>query len=39
MLRKVIDKSPGLMLEKDGSNENVLTYVDLQRGGREKAVV
>ena len=33
MLCKVIDKPPGLMLEKDESNEDVLSYVELQRGG------
>lgn len=35
----VIDKTPGLMPEKDENNEDVLTYVELQRGRREKAVV
>jgi len=39
MLCNVIDKTPGLMLEKDESNECLLTYVELQRGGREKAVM
>jgi len=39
MLCKFIDKTPGLMLEKDESNEVVLTYVELQRGGREKAAL
>jgi len=39
MLCNVIDKTPGLMLENDESNEGLLTYVELQRGGREKAVV
>jgi hypothetical protein len=39
MLYNVIDKTPGLILENDESNEGLLTYVELQRGGREKAVV
>jgi hypothetical protein len=39
MLCKVIDKKPGLKLEKDESNEDIITYVELQRGEREKAVL
>jgi hypothetical protein len=39
MCCKVIDKTPGLMLEKDESNEDVLTYFELQRGEREKAAL
>jgi len=36
MLCNVIDKTPGLTLEKDESNEGLLTYVELQRRGRER---
>jgi hypothetical protein len=34
-----INKTPALIVDKDGGNEVVFTYVESRRGGREMAAV
>jgi hypothetical protein len=34
-----INKPPGLIVDKDGGNEVVFTYVESRSGGREMAAV